>query len=310
MKNNFIKFALPLVVASLLFAGCSSSQAVSQAPSSAPITYQTFYDDLSPYGTWIDYPGYGQVWNPSGIDDFRPYVTNGYWDYSNAGWGWFSNYSWGWAPFHYGRWFYDDMYGWLWVPGYDWSPAWVTWGTVGDSYCWAPLLPDVFVGAQFGNWRPPSFYWNFAGRDHIYDRNLSGEVQRQRGVHSNDINRITIVNNFNTTRVNKRYYSKGPELNEVERYTNRQIQPVSFRDVTKRSDIKHEGNNVNVYRPQVQRTSPREFRSVEPTRVRPILHEEQPVIQRHDQENNIRQLPTQRMESAPRNVEGGQDRRR
>ena len=34
---------------------------------------------------------------------------------------------WGWAAYHYGRWTYDPAYSWVWVPGYQWAPAWVTW---------------------------------------------------------------------------------------------------------------------------------------------------------------------------------------
>ena len=26
-----------------------------------------------------------------------------------------------------GRWFFDDSYGWVWVPGSEWAPAWVAW---------------------------------------------------------------------------------------------------------------------------------------------------------------------------------------
>ena len=26
------------------------------------VTYDDFYNDLSPYGTWMDYPSYGRVW--------------------------------------------------------------------------------------------------------------------------------------------------------------------------------------------------------------------------------------------------------
>src|ERR1700749_3701227 len=68
-----------------------------------PQTNQVFYDELSPYGQWIDYPDYGYVWQPNVDADFRPYETNGYWAYSDYGWTWVSNYSWGWATFHYGR---------------------------------------------------------------------------------------------------------------------------------------------------------------------------------------------------------------
>ncbi|MCC8134205.1 MAG: hypothetical protein LIP04_11950 [Tannerellaceae bacterium] len=35
--------------------------AVAQTAPSGTITYQQFYDQLSPYGTWIHYPGYGEV---------------------------------------------------------------------------------------------------------------------------------------------------------------------------------------------------------------------------------------------------------
>src|SRR5688572_5624845 len=81
------------------------------------VSYQTFYDELSPYGRWVEYPGQGYVWVPDAGDDFRPYSTNGHWVWTdNYEWMWVSDYDWGWAPFHYGRWDYDDYYGWYWVP--------------------------------------------------------------------------------------------------------------------------------------------------------------------------------------------------
>src|ERR1043165_5421845 len=67
-------------------------------------SYQQFYDDLSPYGEWVEDPQYGYVWVPDAGDDFRPYYSNGYWVNSDYGNTWVSNYDWGWAPFHYGRW--------------------------------------------------------------------------------------------------------------------------------------------------------------------------------------------------------------
>ena len=97
---------------------------VEEAPE---ITYQTFYDDLSPYGQWIDYPEYGYVWMPNVGSMFKPYATNGQWVYTDEGWTWSSGYNWGWATFHYGRWFFDPNYGWMWIPGYQWAPAWVSW---------------------------------------------------------------------------------------------------------------------------------------------------------------------------------------
>ena len=142
MKNIYF-----LLAASLFIASCGPTTVVqdSYQPAPAPVapevSYQSFYDQLSPYGNWINYPGYGYVWMPNTGPDFQPYATNGNWIYTNAGWTWASNYSWGWAPFHYGRWFYENGYGWMWVPGNEWAPAWVSWRGGGDYYGWAPLVP-------------------------------------------------------------------------------------------------------------------------------------------------------------------------
>ena len=294
------------MIVSIIFSGCSGSNALSQSNVSADITYQTFYDNLSPYGTWIDYPGYGHVWNPRIEGDFRPYATNGHWIFSGEGWAWASDYTWGWAPFHYGRWLYDDMYGWLWIPGYDWSPAWVTWGTVDNFYCWAPLMPGIDVSLQFGTWRPHSFYWNACSRDHIYDRNLTVAIERPAQITS-IANRITIINNFNTTKTHNLYYSKGPDVHEVEKYVNHSITQTSIKDVNKIGRIKHDENTMHVYRPSVQDPKetarqhpqqilqPREFRKAEPEQSKPVSTEEQkPVLQRSEQRNNIERLPMHR----------------
>ena len=99
---------------------------------------------LSPYGSWVDVEGYGRCWRPSVARydaGWRPYSNNGHWVYSDHGWYWKSNYSWGWATFHYGRWFFDAMYGWCWWPDSVWAPSWVYW-RYNDNYCgWAPLPP-------------------------------------------------------------------------------------------------------------------------------------------------------------------------
>src|ERR1700761_8790672 len=84
-----------------------------EEPAPAPpedASYQTFYDQLSPYGQWIEDPNYGYVWMPDAGPDFKPYATDGHWVYTDEGWTWASDYAWGWAPFHYGRWFFSDGY--------------------------------------------------------------------------------------------------------------------------------------------------------------------------------------------------------
>lgn len=301
MKNTLIKSGLILIATAFMFSGCaaSSNTAQTQAPAPADITYQTFYDELSPYGTWIDYPGYGHVWNPGVTGDFRPYATNGYWLYSTEGWAWQSNYNWGWAPFHYGRWLYDDMYGWLWVPGYDWSPAWVTWGSVDNYYAWAPLMPEVNLRLQYSSWMPHAYYWNICGRDHIYDRNIGDVIQKPER-NSSFANRISIINNFNTTHVNNLYYSKGPDVYDVEKYTNRKIEPVAIKEVNNINQVKHEGNQVNIFRPKVQNPQPREFRKVENNEVKPLRSDgEWPSKERSEQTINVERLSRQNTTIAP-----------
>jgi hypothetical protein len=316
MKKLFKPGIALMVVAIILVAG-AGNHAIAQSPVSGTLTYQDFYDNLSPYGTWIDYPNYGHVWNPRIDGDFRPYATNGHWVSSADGWAWASDYNWGWAPFHYGRWIYDDMYGWLWIPGYDWSPAWVTWGTVDNFYCWAPLMPGIDVSLQFGSWRPHSFYWNACSRDHIYDRNLSVAIERPEHI-TGIVNRIAIINNFNTTKTHNLYYSKGPDVKEVQGYVHQRIEQTSIRDVSKIRQVKHNGNVMNVYRPAIQDPKetvqqhpdkilqPNEFRKAEVNQSKPIRTEDQrPVMQRSEQRTNIESLPVQHSANSSGNRGGG-----
>ena len=214
------------------------------------VSYQTFYDDLSPYGQWIDYPEYGYVWHPYG-NDFRPYSSEGHWLWTeDYGWMWASDYEWGWAPFHYGRWLYDEFYGWVWIPGYEWSPAWVEWRTGNDYYGWAPLGPGVNIGVNFsfGLYSPPYNYWCFVPRNYmmsprVYDYCLP--PSRNTVI----INRTTIINNYRRT---NNVFVTGPRRNDVERYTGR-INPFVLRQSSRPGRTHIERNTVNVFRPRVER---------------------------------------------------------
>ena len=44
-----------------------------ETPPDDNVSYQVFYDELSPYGSWVDYPSYGYVWVPRVTGDFQPY---------------------------------------------------------------------------------------------------------------------------------------------------------------------------------------------------------------------------------------------
>ncbi|HXI51268.1 MAG TPA: DUF6600 domain-containing protein, partial [Candidatus Saccharimonadales bacterium] len=121
-----------------------------------PTSVSYFYDELAPYGTWIDVGGYGRCWRPTVAvwnSGWRPYGDCGRWIWSNCGWYWYSDYSWGWAPFHYGRWACPSGLGWVWQPDTCWGPSWVSW-RYSSAYCgWAPLPPSAHfvVGHGFYN---------------------------------------------------------------------------------------------------------------------------------------------------------------
>lgn len=275
MKKIF-KYIFVVTIFSGAYANLSTLKMSAQPENIAPITYQTFYDELSPYGDWIEYPGYQHVWSPRVDGDFRPYFTNGNWEYTDDGWGWASDYDWGWAPFHYGRWLYEPQYGWLWIPGYEWSPAWVTWGEVDDYYAWAPLYPGVNVGYAYEDWMPNSIYWNIVPREHIYDRDLDrwAENREQDEIF---VNRIHTLNNFNKTPLHNHYYSRGPEMKEVEKYTNRKIVPVSFKAVDRIMPSKREGNTIQVYRPNLLQPQPAVFKRITQETAPKQIREEQRI---------------------------------
>jgi hypothetical protein len=103
------------------------------------VSFQTFYDQLAGQGTWIQTDKYGYVFQPTESDpNWRPY-TYGHWVNTDAGMTWDSDEPFGWATYHYGRWANLDGYGWVWVPGYTWAPAWVSWRQGDDDVGWAPL---------------------------------------------------------------------------------------------------------------------------------------------------------------------------
>ena len=108
------------------------------------VTLETFQAPLAPYGEWVHSPRYGQVWRPNVAAGWRPYYY-GRWEWTNEGWLWVSDEPYGWAVYHYARWAHDPYYGWVWVPGYQWAPAWVSWRYSGDVVGWAPLGPGVSV---------------------------------------------------------------------------------------------------------------------------------------------------------------------
>lgn len=114
---------------------------------SGSVDIDSFQDALQPYGDWTVVGNYGRVFRPRVSPGWRPYYY-GRWEWTSEGWLWVSDEPFGWAAYHYGRWAYDSYQGWLWVPGYQWAPAWVSWRYSLDVVGWAPLAPGVSVYAS------------------------------------------------------------------------------------------------------------------------------------------------------------------
>ena len=243
-----------------------------RAQSATEVSLDFFYDNLSPYGSWYDIAGYGYCFQPGvavSSSDWRPY-SDGYWAYTDAGWTWVSYEDFGWATYHYGRWARLSDYGWVWVPGYEWGPAWVSWRTGGDYVGWAPLPPEapaVYEGRVIGGHVDLEFnigpvYYNF-----IDVRYIGEPVLRQyilppaRNV--TIINRTVNVTNitYNNSVVNV----YGPDYARINQYSARPVQRLTLRRETNVTNVgqggRHgnfnrvNGNELTVVAPAVQKTS-------------------------------------------------------
>jgi hypothetical protein len=192
--------------------------ATDTAPPPAEVTVNYFYDNLTPYGSWLQIDGFGRCWRPTvAIYDpgWRPYCDRGHWLYTDYDWYWDSNYSWG-MTFHYGRWFHHARWGWLWYPDTVWAPSWVTWRSGGDYCGWAPLPPfavftpgigffyrGVSVGLNF-DFGLGAECFMFCAPEHFCDRQPRSFCLEQTRV-KQIFYQTTVINNFNvhgTTFVN------------------------------------------------------------------------------------------------------------
>jgi hypothetical protein len=223
---------------------------VSPVNAQGSVSFQVFYDDLQPYGTWINHSHYGYVWMPRVERGFMPYGTNGYWINTEYGNTWVSDYAWGWAPFHYGRWFYDDFYGWMWVPDTVWGPSWVVWRSGGGYYGWAPLMPGLGYSASYAYYnRIPHNYWSFVPYRYVTYRSVYNHcVPRPHVV--NIINHTTIVNNNYVDNRNRTYIT-GPSRREIERTTQERVRVYSVSDQARPGRAAVERDRASFYKPEI-----------------------------------------------------------
>ena len=262
------------------------------------VSFQVFYDDLSPYGNWVDNSDYGYVWVPRVSHGFIPYGTNGYWVFTEDGWTWVSNYSWGWAPFHYGRWFYDSYYGWVWVPDNEWGPGWVIWRRSEGYYGWAPIGPGISIDFAYSSgYDIPYNRWRFV-RDRDFGRSNIGNYYVKTKNYTKIINNSTVINNFREDRTRNVRYNEGPDRTEVERRAGKKFTPIAIKESNRPAQNLRK-DQLEIYRPQVQKnvTSDRKpapskvqgWKRDQPTRQQPV--KQQPVKQKPTREQPVKQQP-------------------
>ena len=229
------------------------------------VSFQLFYDALSPHGSWINNAEYGYVWRPRVGLGFMPYDTNGYWTYTESGWAWVSDYSWGWAPFHYGRWLNDRFYGWLWVPDNEWGPGWVTWRMSTDYYGWAPIGPGISLEFAYSNrYNVPDNHWRFV-RDRDFGKRDLFRYYVDKSERKRIFNNSSIINNIREDRSQNSRYNVGPDRSDVERRVGRTFSPITIKE-SDRPGQKIQDNRFEIYRPRIQKNNPSEQRPA-PTRV-------------------------------------------
>ena len=256
----------------------------------ASVSFQVFYNELSPYGTWVNNSQYGFVWVPDVAPGFIPYATNGYWVFTDEGWTWVSNYPWGWAPFHYGRWYTDPYYGPMWVPDNEWGPGWVSWRRSEGYYGWAPIGPGISISIAYGNgYSIPDNQWTFVRDRDFGRRNINNYyVDHSRNV--TIIHNSTVISNTRENRVRNVSYNAGPERNDVEKHGGKPVVPVAIRESSKPGQSMNK-NQLQIYRPQVQK---------------PMTAGDKPAPARVSQMKDVKP-PSQRTYGKPKPVETPQE---
>jgi hypothetical protein len=246
------------IITSVIF----GKQASAQQPN---VSFQVFYDQLSPYGEWVNYPNWGYEWIPDAGPDFVPYSTQGHWILTDDGWTWMSDYSWGWAPFHYGRWDYDQYYGWFWVPGNEWGPAWVTWRRADGYYGWAPMEPGISLSATFGRaYDVHDDHWIFV-KDRDIDRADINHYYISRTDQDRVVRHSSVINNTYIDSRRHTTYVTGPASADIQKITGRKLNSAAIQEYNKPGQDLSNGH-LQIYRPVVMKNNDKEMKPA-PSRI-------------------------------------------
>jgi hypothetical protein len=229
----------------------------------ADVDFSFFYENLSPYGEWVDVDGYGYCFHPAMVDaDWQPY-TDGYWAYTDAGWTWVSYEDFGDITYHYGRWARVADFGWVWRPDTEWAPAWVSWRSDDRYIGWAPLPPEavyvpstgISVGVDVSFGIGPSYYSFCEYRQFGAPVMRHVICPREQNVtiiqNTRNITNITNVTYNNTTVV----YNGGPNYQTVSSRSQRPIQALHLeRNVESQTRLgsRRVGNSLMVSAPMVR----------------------------------------------------------
>ena len=177
-----------LVVLLATVGGCGESNRTTSTP--PPV--EGPFSVLDAYGQWIEFAGYGQVWQPRVAYDWQPFI-DGRWVWTDRGWLWYSEEPFGWVVYHYGYWVEGGAAGWLWVPGYDWSSARVRWIERDDMIGWSPEPPPggrLLVASEARSWvmvSPQHFMNRNVGRYRIATPAVDNIPREERPQHQPDV---------------------------------------------------------------------------------------------------------------------------
>jgi len=207
-----------------------------------------FYTELAPYGRWIEIDYGVVVWKPTIMHvSWLPYRM-GRWIWTYDGWYWDSYEPFGYITYHYGRWFYDDYYGWLWYPDYEWAPAWVEWRYSNDYIGWAPLHPYATFSISFGIrftqvYHTPYHHWHF-----INFKNFCHPYPYNYYVAPNYRYRVYKTTKYRTNYVyhNGRIQNRGVDVNYIRVRSNQEIRQRDIIRVRDKRDLSRKGDENKI----------------------------------------------------------------
>ncbi|HEY3400592.1 MAG TPA: DUF6600 domain-containing protein [Geothrix sp.] len=141
-----------------------------------PSEIRYYADDLDGHGHWVQSSEFGWVWQPNGVaEDWRPYYE-GRWAPYSGGMTWVSDEPWAYVAYHHGRWHWSLGVGWFWIPGINYSPAWVAWNYTPGYYGWAPLgYYNTPCHWGYGAWGG-GYAWNVVSVNYINVGNVRTRI--------------------------------------------------------------------------------------------------------------------------------------